>query len=82
MCVHACVRVCVRTHAYMHKCVIVLLARAWIFGMTVVPEEQKIYYADCDDNSINMLCLKTRKITVLISQLDKPRGFAMDRSAG
>jgi len=74
--------VCVCTHAYMYNCVIVLLVRAWIFGMTVIPEEQKIYYADCDDNSINILSLKTRKITILINRLDKPRGFAMDRSVG
>jgi len=76
----ACMWMC--TRAYVHVCIIVLLAENWVLGMTVVPEENKIYYADFDDNSIDVLSLKTRKITVLINQLDEPRGFALYKDLG
>ena len=67
---------------YIRVCMCVLIAENLVLGMTVVPEENKIYYADFDDNSINILSLKTRRITVLINQLDEPRGFAMDKDVG
>ena len=70
------------SRAYIHVCICVLIAENWVLGMTVVPEENKIYYADFDDNSINILSLKTRKITVLINQLDEPRDFALDKDVG
>ena len=63
-------------------CVIVFSAKEWIFGMTVIPDKNEIYYTDYDDKSINVLSLKTRNITILINKLKDPRGFALDRNVG
>ena len=59
-----------------------MLSAGLIQAIVVEAVENKLYYTDSSKKTVNMLVLKTGKMTKILQNGTSPIGLAVDRAAG